>query len=108
MLLSTAISIITLFFTIVFGFFILIQNFRNNTNKAFFVISISIIFWMITNLLSDFSGNINSALFWTKAATIGPSFLPLTFFYLIIELYHKNGWPKYKKWIWLYAIFLKA
>lgn len=105
MLLSTAISITTLFFTLVLGFFILIQNFRSNANKAFFAASISVVFWMATNLLSDFSTDTGSALFWTKAATIGPSFFPLIFFYLIVEIFYKKDWPKYGK-LFLILVFI--
>jgi signal transduction histidine kinase len=87
---SSIVSSVNLVIIIVFSLTVFLKDFKNKVNQSFLALGFVIALWIVTNLLSDISGNVSSALFWARSAIIGPAFLPLVFFYLISFLFNRK------------------
>lgn len=69
-------SIIILLICIFLGFIVIIKNRKSFLNRIFFLITISVIIWIFTNLMVDISSSERSAFFWSQLTILGPLFLP--------------------------------
>lgn len=96
MILSTEIYVVTLFLTIIIGLFVLLNNSKNQTNRLFFLLSLSIGFWILNNILINLTADKDLAMILIRFAVIWVALLPIFFNQLIKSLYF-NGDAKYEK-----------
>jgi len=85
---------LSLLLALILGLIVLSKNPRNITNRVFSCFSFSIAFWIFTVAMADISREIGPALFWTKAAIIGPSLVaPLFLWFSLIFPVQKSKIP---------------
>lgn len=92
--LSITISIYTLFLALV----VFLRNRKSLVNIYFFLLTISVFFWVVTNLMVDLSQTNEVALFWNKATIIGPIFVGIFYFLFVLELTGSN-FIKKNRWM---------
>lgn len=84
---STYLSIITLFFTIFIGIFVYSHNRKNKATISFLYLCITIVFWVLFNILADTQTNETFVLLLARESIVFVSLLPLLFVEIIKYLF---------------------
>jgi len=66
------------------GLFVYSQNRKNEINKVFALLCLSIVIWSLPYFLWQMSTKASTALFWSRALMIGAIFIPITFYHFIL------------------------
>lgn len=87
--------------TLAFGVLVYFRERRNITNKAFFLLALSILLWIVTLCISDHPAFVSQALYWNRATVAAGFLMGIFLLYLVLVF------PKEKISIFLFwKIFL--
>lgn len=80
--LLSALLVVMQILTVVLGLIVLFRNWRNKINRTFAILSFLYAFWVFCGFMCDSAVTDGSALFWAKAAIVGPILLgPFTYYF---------------------------
>ena len=66
------------------GLFVYLGNRRNNINKIFGLLCLSIVLWSFPYYLWQISTTTESALFWSRLLMVGAIFIPITYLHFVL------------------------
>ncbi len=100
---GTYVGILVLLVTIFISILVLLRNIKNSINISFAGIGASMVLWLITNILADFSSTVSGELFWSRTTLLGALFIAS--FLLLFSIYFPIEKPKINK-IFKLVLFL--
>ncbi|MCX6724458.1 MAG: ATP-binding protein [Candidatus Staskawiczbacteria bacterium] len=75
---------ITAISSLIFGCFVVLENFKAKTNKLWFLTTFSIALWSFSLGMEISSPNYSSALIWNKILNVGAIFIPIFYYHFTI------------------------
>lgn len=94
--------VFTIVATVVIGFIVYKNNPKSWVNRSYALITISILFWVVSVFLADVLRIYEYSFFFTKLAIIGPSWIPL--FYLLFVNFFLDPTKKFPKYLYILSV----
>lgn len=73
------------FLSLSLGLFVFMKNKKMSQNRAYFLLAISLFVWLFFASILSSLNNENLAIFISKMAFVGVTFIPITFYHFVIS-----------------------
>ncbi len=80
-------SLINAISSLIFGIFVIRQNYRDTKNRTYFLFSVSVAVWSVFYFLWQVSSTSTEALFYSRGLMLGAIFIPVFYLHHIIALF---------------------